>query len=98
MNDIVLFLDDNNDIVLCLNDENDLILFEEPESDIELVLTDPITEHYEPYEGEYEVTPRLNYEQVLDTKDKVSLDNVTVLPIQVVTTTNPYGGKTVVIG
>ena len=98
MNDIILFLEDESDIFLCLDDDGDLVLIEEPENDIELVMIDPVSEHYDPYEGEYEVTPRLNYEQILETKDKVSLDDVTVLPIPVVYTTNPYDGMTVVVG
>lgn len=49
------------------------------------------------YEGDYEVTPRL-VEQVLPTKDKSMLDDVTVNPIGVDRVSNPSGGKTVTIG
>ena len=55
--------------------------------------------HWEgdPYEGPYEVTPRLT-EQVLETIHKTMRDDVTVHEIPVVMTSNVYGGKTVVIG
>lgn len=51
----------------------------------------------DPYEGVYDVTPRLT-QQMLATEDKLMLDDVTVHPIPVVSTSNPYGGQTVVIG
>lgn len=50
------------------------------------------------YEGPYDVVPRLYYGQLLETAGKNMRDNVNVDPIPVTTTTNPYGGKTVVIG
>ena len=50
------------------------------------------------YDGEYEVTPRLYDEITLETAGKVLVNNVTVHEIPVVVSTNPQGGKTVVIG
>lgn len=50
-----------------------------------------------PYEGEYEVTPRV-YTQSLDTDGKLMSDDVTVHEIPVTRTSNPQGGLTVVIG
>ena len=50
-----------------------------------------------PYEGEYEVTPRL-YAQYLDTDGKLMNDDVTVYEIPVARTSNPQGGLTVLIG
>lgn len=50
-----------------------------------------------PYEGEYEVTPRL-YEQTLATENKTMLNDVTVYEIPITRTTNPTGGLTVLIG
>ena len=50
-----------------------------------------------PYPGEYEVTPRFS-EQVLQTNGFVMRDDVTVHEIPVTETTNPYGGKTILIG
>lgn len=49
------------------------------------------------YTGSYEVTPR-KVEQVLGTKNKSMRDDVTINPITYSETTNPEGGKTVVIG
>lgn len=49
------------------------------------------------YTGAYEVTPR-KQEQVLGTKNKSMRDDVTINPITYSETTNPEGGKTVVIG
>ena len=87
-----------NDLILYLNDEEELVLEQDAIGDMVLELTTPIAEHYDYYTGDYEVTPRLNDPTVLGTQYKVLLDDVTVHPIPVVTTTNPYGGKTVVIG
>lgn len=49
------------------------------------------------YHGPYEVTPDFAG-AVLETKDKLMAQNVTVHPISVQKTTNPSGGYTVVIG
>lgn len=48
------------------------------------------------YYGEYEVTPDF-YTQTLETENKHMTDDVTVFPIPVHRTTNPYG-TTVYIG
>ena len=50
------------------------------------------------YEGPYEVTPRLYYGHTLETTGKQMTDDVDVKAIPVVETSNPYGGKTVLIG
>lgn len=49
------------------------------------------------YAGEYEVTPRL-YLQTLATNGKSMRNDVTVYEIPVVSTTNPHGGQTILIG
>lgn len=49
------------------------------------------------YTGEYEVTPRL-YLQTLATNGKSMRNDVTVYEIPVVSTTNPHGGQTILIG
>ena len=51
----------------------------------------------EHYQGPYEVTPRL-YEQMLETENKLMMDDVTVYEIPITRTTNPTGGLTVLIG
>lgn len=58
-----------------------------------------ITEYVggELYEGAYEVTPRL-HKQALFTAEKVMLHDVTINEIPLVTTSNPSGGKTLIIG
>lgn len=56
--------------------------------------TSPLPE----YPGPYNVKPRLYYGNTLETKDYRMTQNVTVEPIPVVTTANPYNGNTVVIG
>ena len=53
---------------------------------------DPIS-----YIGEYEVDPDF-VGVMLDTSDKMMLDDVTVHPIEVETVSNPAGGNTVFIG
>lgn len=49
------------------------------------------------YTGDYEVTPRL-YLQTLATNGKSMRNDVTVYEIPVVSTTNPHGGQTILIG
>lgn len=60
-------------------------------------LTIPSATHLDYYDGPYDVTPRLN-EQTLETHDKTMIEDVTVYQIPITITTNPYDGKTVVIG
>ena len=50
-----------------------------------------------PYDGPYEVTPRV-YAQYLDTDHKLMEDDVTVHEIPVTRTSNLQGGLTVLIG
>ena len=59
--------------------------------EVVLVKTDDV------YEGEYNVTPRV-YQQVLETKDKLMLDDVTVEVIPLSKVINPSNGYTVTIG
>lgn len=47
-----------------------------------------------PYEGEYDVTPKIE-EQTLFTKNKTMKKDVTIHEIPYSETTNPEGGKTV---
>lgn len=57
-----------------------------------------ISDIYPDYEGETTVRPRIGEAQILDTSLTVLHQDVTVEQIPVVTTSNIYGGKTVVIG
>ena len=50
------------------------------------------------YEGEYEVTPMIATEQILETAQKMLSQNVTVKKIPIFITMNPQGGETVYIG
>lgn len=43
------------------------------------------------YEGEYVVDPNAHHEIVLDTKNKLCTDDITVNKIKTSETTNPYG-------
>ena len=88
----------NNDLILILDDDIQLTL-DDYDSDVAvLVDSNPYAPHYSEYTGPYEVTPILYDEQELRTNNKLMKDNVTVKPIPVVITSNPYDGKTVVIG
>ena len=49
------------------------------------------------YDGEYDVIPRV-YQQILETKDKLMLDDITVQIIPLVKTINQSNGYTVTIG
>lgn len=88
----------NDDLILLLDAEQDMILVDDQYTDMILVDDIPYADHHEEYTGEYTVIPILDDEQVLETNNKVMTDNVTVKPIPVVQTTNPYGGYTIVIG
>lgn len=50
------------------------------------------------YDGEYTVTPVLWADITLETAQKMMARDLTVKEIPVTQTSNPYGGKTVVIG
>lgn len=52
----------------------------------------------DPYEGEYEVTPKVHSEVVLHTKDKTMADDVTVHIVPQYETYNVSGGNTLIIG
>lgn len=49
-----------------------------------------IDHDYDPYEGPYEVTPK-TVEQILETKDKNMVDDVTVHEIPYAEVSNTYG-------
>lgn len=54
--------------------------------------------YHVPYEGEYHVTPKLYWQQRLETYNKYMSEDVLVDAIRVTETSNPQGGKTIVIG
>ena len=53
---------------------------------------------YMPYTGPYEADASFYYDTTLETFGKVMTDNVKVNKIPVVESSNPQGGKTIVIG
>ena len=53
---------------------------------------------YPPYTGNYHIIPTLYWQQRLETYGKSMTDDVLVDAIRITETTNPQGGKTVVIG
>ena len=53
---------------------------------------------YPEYEGPYEVTPALYWQQRLETYGKSMTEDVLVDSIRITETSNPQGGKSVVIG
>lgn len=55
-------------------------------------------EKHQTYSGPYTVIPVLHDDQVLETREKLMTDDMTVKAIPIVQTTNPYGGQTIVIG
>ncbi len=54
-------------------------------------------EHYDIYEGSYEVIPN-TYVQILETDAKLMADDVTVYAVPYAEVSNPEGGYTVTIG
>lgn len=87
----------NDVFYLDLLDEEGLTLDLTGGDEMELVIGEAVIS-YPVYEGEYEVIPRLNIDQILETRNKRMLADVTVHEIPVTVTTNPHGGRTVVIG
>ena len=53
---------------------------------------------YPPYTGQYEVTPSISGEQVLETKDRYMTDNLVVLEVPYSEVSNTADGITVYIG
>lgn len=53
---------------------------------------------YAKYTGDYEVTPKMDEETVLETAHKVLSDNVTVREIPKYEVANEAGGNTLIIG
>ena len=51
----------------------------------------------EPYEGDYEIIPKVEPQTML-TKNKVMTDDVTIKAIPIAEVTNETGGKTATIG
>ena len=50
------------------------------------------------YTGDYTIVPILNNDIIMATRGLLMTDNVTIKEIPIVYTSNPYNGKTVVIG
>ena len=50
------------------------------------------------YDGTYDVSPMINIEQVLLTKDRTLREDVTIREIMIASVSNSVGGKTVTIG
>ena len=55
-------------------------------------------QYYLPYEGPYEEDASFYYDKILDTFGRVMTGNFKVNKIPVVETSNPQGGKTIMIG
>lgn len=86
--DLLIELSEHDDITLTSGEEGDLVLEDSYAGSLP----------YDFYNGPYNVRPILYNGQRLETKQKILTDDVTVEAIPVTTTTNPYGGQTVVIG
>lgn len=87
-----------NDLVLILSDDESLEMILDDDETLELTLGESDAPVIPPYEGPYTVVSELYDPQTLATSGKRMTENMTVEPIPVTWTTNPYGGQTVVIG
>ena len=87
---VVLEIGTEAEIPLMITDETEACL----EMGTELIISGVIPE----YDGPCEVTPKINAEQTLRTRDMRMPDDVTVHQITVAEVSNPQGGKTVTIG
>lgn len=76
----------------------DMLLVLDEGEELELVIGDGEGIYTPPYTGSYTVVSALYETQTMETNGKRMTDDVTIEPIPVTTTTNPYGGQTVVIG
>lgn len=89
------------EVDLAENDASVDVVFSEKDAsvDVEFGKVQHITKIIggEPYDGEYEVTPKM-MEQTLPTRAKVMEDDVTIKKIPVFVTSNTSGGTTVYIG
>jgi hypothetical protein len=65
--------------------------------DIGFDVASGLGDRYEKYKGSYEITPRLEG-QVVETKDKVLLDDLRVKEIPIQRVSNIGGGTTIYIG
>lgn len=52
----------------------------------------------EMYSGSYEITPEVNNDISLSTRNKIMKENLTVLKIPLIEVSNESGGKTLIIG
>ena len=86
------------DLILVLDNEADLDLLLDSDSEWQFEIDDAVIRDYETYDGEYEINPILYDEQILQTRKRVMLDDLTIRPIPIVSITNPFGGQTVIIG
>lgn len=91
LDDLIIALDDTvSDIVIQLDQPDDLSLeFDNPTF---------VPVMGEIYEGPYDVDPVFYNDQILKTAHRQMTRDVLVRQIRVVESTNPSGGKTVVIG
>lgn len=84
---------------LARRDEEFIFTFEEPE--INFTIEEAVIVNgggnYDVYDGEYVVTPKKDQEQILETKEKLMADDVTVLKIPYFETSNPFDGQTIFI-
>lgn len=77
---------------LAQRDETFIFTFEEPE--INFTIDEAIVisgERYDVYDGEYVVTPKAHNETILETREKLMADDVTVLKIPYYETSNESG-------
>lgn len=74
------------------------VIFEEIEEELEADFEEVkvVDTGGDPYKGDYAVTPKVG-EQVLPTKDKYMVDDVTINPVPIFEVSNTSGGNTVYI-
>lgn len=88
----------DTELLITSDKEPDIVLECDPPEDLELIDSSSGGTSSEVYDGPYEAEPIFQDDQVLSTKDKLLINNVTIKPIRITTTINPSGGKTVLIG
>jgi len=89
--------------IVVLDGELDLIISQEAELKLEHMESGEfgittIVNTDKPYTGNYTIVPILNEDIIMETRGRLMTDDVTIKEIPVISTSNLYGGRTVVIG
>lgn len=87
----------DEELSIDISDSEETIEITDESVVIDFDIFDMSEQEKEIYEGDYKVTPKVD-SIILDTKDKIMYDDVTIYQIPYSAVSNPAGGTTVTIG